>query len=553
MPVVTQQEFKKLVRKRPEGVEAKDIYDSLVKRGYEIEGVRVGSPQDSAQPGLAGGLKQAAKIGLDVGEGFAGVMGKTVGGLIGKPTEFIGKKTGSDFVERFGQNLQTAGEDIMGAPQTQGEQIARGVGAGAGVMANLAGASRVGLGALGAKAVQAVGGGKVAQLAGSALAASPLETAVVTEGLEGRLPSKGELGVGAGVDVLAPAALRGAGKLVKKALYKGPVDEIIEKGIEKGIRPSIAGKSRPGDSKKYMDQAKTAVKTIVENKEALSLVDEAGERVPGKLPESLKEFSDAVGQAKKLVFDEYDSLTKAAGQKGATVDVTSFSEELAKVADSKVLQDLRPEVVKYAQEKMKSLAKRGSYSAEEAQEAITLLNKSLESFYRNPSPEGLVKASVDALIVNNLRKGLDDVIEKMTGKEYQTLKNQYGALKSIEKDVVKRSIVDARKNQAGLIDFTDIFSSGDIISGIATMNPALVAKGGAQMAIKNYFKKLNDPNEVIKKMFSGVDEAIERGDTPGLRDKIVQQILQTEKSVDRSLVERIVSAAIKAAGTNSQD
>jgi hypothetical protein len=118
------------------------------------------------------------------------------------------------------------------------------------------------------------------------------------------------------------------------------------------------------------------------------------------------------------------------------------------------------------------------------------------------------------MIANNIRTSLDNVITNATGEGYSALKKVYGSLKSIEKDVAHRSIVDARKNVKGLIDFTDIFSAGDIISGIATMNPAQIAKGGFQKAIATVYKKLNDPNRTIKKMFQGAEKYIQRKETP---------------------------------------
>lgn len=288
------------------------------------------------------------------------------------------------------------------------------------------------------------------------------------------------------------------------------VNKIIDKGIEKGIRPSVAGKQTAQQMNAFKQNARTAVLAITKNKKALSFSNDVGEVLKGVVPKSLKEFSESVEQTKKTIFKKYDSLAKKAGEIGGQVNLSSVAEELKKVGADKVLNDLYPDVVSYAEKRAESLAKRATYSTEEAQTAIKHLNESLQAFYRNPTFESASKAQIDAMVANNIRTSLDNVITNATGEGYSALKKVYGSLKAIEKDVSHRAIVDARKNVKGLIDFTDIFSAGDILSGIATMNPAQIAKGGVQKAIATIYKKLNDPNRTIKKMFQGAEKYLQR-------------------------------------------
>lgn len=291
---------------------------------------------------------------------------------------------------------------------------------------------------------------------------------------------------------------------------EGAVNKIIDKGIEKGIRPSVAGKKTAQQVDAFKQDARTAVLAITKNKKALSFANDVGESVKGIVPRSLKEFAESVDQTKKTIFKKYDSLAKKAGEAGARVNLAPVAEELKKVGADKVLNDLYPEVVSYAEKRAETLAKRTAYSAEEAQTAIKHLNESLQAFYRNPTFESASKAQIDAMIANNIRSSLDNVITSATGEGYSALKKVYGSLKAIEKDVAHRAIVDARKNVKGLIDFTDIFSAGDIIAGVATMNPAQIAKGGVQKAIATLYKKINDPNRTIKNMFQGAEKYLQR-------------------------------------------
>ena len=299
----------------------------------------------------------------------------------------------------------------------------------------------------------------------------------------------------------------GAEDLYKAITSKSPeqVDAFITKNFEKGVKPTVTGKGTLGQVEKYKQNAIDAVKTIVENKPKLNIVDEFGEST-GSLPKSLKEFTQAIDQTKKVIFDQYDAMAKAAGEKGAVVDLKPIANELKIIEGDTVMQDLHPDIVNYANTRAKALESRGQYTTADTQRAIEIFNKSLEAFYKNPSYETASKAAVDAMIANKLRISLDDAIEGLQGEGYQALKNKYGSLKAIEKDVVKRSIVDARKNAKGLIDFTDVVSGSELLKGLATMDPGSFATAAGIKGISAYIKYLNDPNTSIAKLFSGVEK-----------------------------------------------
>jgi len=134
------------------------------------------------------------------------------------------------------------------------------------------------------------------------------------------------------------------------------------------------------------------------------------------------------------------------------------------------------------------------------------LNKSLEAFYRNPSYDAASKAAIEALVANKLRTSLDDVITSLQGEGYNTLRKQYGSLKAIENDVLRATLRQSRANVKGLIDYTDIFSGGQVVIGLLTLNPQLIATGAAQKAIASFFKYLNSPNRAIQDVFKLADK-----------------------------------------------
>ncbi len=244
-------------------------------------------------------------------------------------------------------------------------------------------------------------------------------------------------------------AISGAKKMVPQptqGMLSRQYTNTVKKGIEKAIRPGVEGKRTFGQAGQYFNKAEDAVSSIVDNAPNLTFTDDLGEVVAGRLPKNLKQFSESIEQTKKGIFEKYNTMAQDAGEAGATVQLTPIADDISAITKSKPLMDNAPDVVEYATKRSEALAGRGVYTAQEAQEAVSILNKSLDSFYKNPTYDTFGKAYIDSQIAQHLRKGLDDVIETTTGAGYQGLKRQYGSLKAIEKDVNRRMIVHGRLN-----------------------------------------------------------------------------------------------------------
>jgi hypothetical protein len=283
------------------------------------------------------------------------------------------------------------------------------------------------------------------------------------------------------------------------------IERKIISSFEKGVKPLLPARSTSATTAKYKESIVDAVKTIKENKINLAYTDDIGEQVVGRTPQTLQEMSTAIEQTKKTIYDQYDSLAKEAGEQGLKINTNSLTPELDNIIANEALQISNPEAIIYAQNLKDRLSYR-ELDAQTVQSVIQNYNKSLEAFYRNPTYDSASKASIDALIANRLRQALDDGISGLTGAQYQSLKNQYGSLKTIERDVIKAALRDARKNNKGLIDYTDILTGGDVISGILTLNPTLLARGAGARSIKEFYKYLNSPNRAIKNMFKEAEK-----------------------------------------------
>jgi uncharacterized protein YfiM (DUF2279 family) len=279
-----------------------------------------------------------------------------------------------------------------------------------------------------------------------------------------------------------------------------PSDEFIKRAqfnYEKAVRPSVSGKTRASDYQKYMDKATSAMEEIVQQ------ARKAGKPVP----DDLKSFATAIEDARMTIYPQYNSMAKQAGSAGATVDINPIIRDLEKIRSSKAIKDFGGNAVKHIDDLIDTIGTRQQYTPEEAEEAIKLLNQKLSGYYGGRS-SGLneVTASIDDTVARFLRLSLDDAVDKYNGPGYQQLKNRYGALRTIEKDVVNRAIVDGRKNNVGLLDFSDMFSVSKGVYSAAKLDPAGAAAAGAMYALKQNMKKRNDPNLLVKKLFKDLDK-----------------------------------------------
>lgn len=276
--------------------------------------------------------------------------------------------------------------------------------------------------------------------------------------------------------------------------------------FKKGVKPSIAGKKSLGQIDNYDNNVVNAVRTIKENQPNLKFTDEVGTELVGETPKTLQQFSESIDQTKKTIYDRYNALAIQAGDKGLSVDLKPIVNELDTVINNKALSLTNPKAVEYAALAKKRYQAFDNLDAETAQQVIQNYNKSLEAFYKNPNYETASNAAIDAMIANRIRQSLDEGITGLTGEAYGALKKQYGSLKAIEQDVLRAAMREAKRDGKGLIDYTDIFSGGDIVNGILTMSPGLIAKGATQKAIASFYKYLKNPNRAIENIFKTVDQ-----------------------------------------------
>jgi cell fate (sporulation/competence/biofilm development) regulator YmcA (YheA/YmcA/DUF963 family) len=275
---------------------------------------------------------------------------------------------------------------------------------------------------------------------------------------------------------------------------KTGVEAYVKKGVDKGIKPTVKNKSSYTAMRSFDENANVAVRTIAENKNNLNLVDEFGEKIAR--PRSAAEMAQAIEQTKKNVYKQYHQMAVEAGEKGAQTDISPVIYKLQDVSG-----DIKynPQIREYARKMVDEVSELQGAIPDVIESRIKDLNSSLAGFYDGRVTRA--QAQIDASVANMMREQLDNTIMSAVGDGYQGLKNKYGALKAIEKEVNHRAIVNARRASKGIADLTDIFTGGDLISGVLTMNPAAVTRGVAGRGIKEIYKTLNNPDRYINEMF----------------------------------------------------
>lgn len=310
------------------------------------------------------------------------------------------------------------------------------------------------------------------------------------------------------------------------ALVPGKLSETVARSPDqdlladytRAVKPGIPGKRTSPQRRDYYDQVKSAISSIIDNKDNLAFADDTGRVTTGELPKSLAQFSDAIEQTKQRVFDKYNAKAQAADDQGALVSLFPVYMKLNEIVHDPVYRDLAPRVVKDTSDMVNTMMARGWYSPAEMQRAIRTLNEGLDAFYKNPSMETATRASVDARLASLLRERLDDAITNLDGPGYQELKNEYGALKAIERDVNNRTLVVARQEKGGGIfgRIADVSAIGEVLHGIVTHGVGPVVKGLMLKGVAQAVKRARNPDNVIAKVF----QRAETQQSPRVRQRL---------------------------------
>lgn len=296
---------------------------------------------------------------------------------------------------------------------------------------------------------------------------------------------------------IAKSAVRGARKTF--APIETETKMAIREGIDKGIKPYFSNKVTPQAREKFYEKATEAFQIIHKIKPRIT--DTATEITEKRSPRTRAEMLEALDRSKKVIFKQYNKIAQEAGEKGVVFDASGVLSDMRSIANNK---EYSPNIRQYVKSAIKDIKELDGETPVVVQSRIRELNEMASGFFTGRTDK--VKSRVDASIAAKMRKALDETISKSTDQKYQALKNSYGSLLAVEKDLVRQVALEARKNNKSLIDYTDIFTGSDILSGLVTANPAMLVSGLAGRTAKEYIKFINNPNRFIKKAFEALEK-----------------------------------------------
>jgi len=268
------------------------------------------------------------------------------------------------------------------------------------------------------------------------------------------------------------------------------------------VSPGVKGKKKTVEGIiENKQNAVKSVKNIVENKANLTFRDiETNNVVSGELPSNLWEFGGSVTHQKSQVYKEVLDRVGAAADE--PVDTSRIVEAMTEIMDDPVYAN-ETAITNRAQQALNKYLLT-DYTPRQIEDLIQLENDRLQAFYRGSGTQA--DAIVSAIVANNLRDMLDEAVEAAGGQGVKELKQQYGALKSIEGDVIHRALHNSQAREAGLVDMFGIRTIGDVAAGAAGDLGAL-RRGAGQIAGEGFIKALNDRDALINRMFMVADQA----------------------------------------------
>jgi chorismate mutase len=493
------------------------------------------------QSGVGGGfLKSLANVGKSLVKNVAGIVASPFTGAVNiakLPGEALGL---SQDIANAKQASQKAQQMALQVKQKTGVASKAGtkqepVATASSILSNIkTGAKETLL----SEAIQKLTGGDV-QGAVKSIAEDPYQVLPYLLGVKqavGKAPKAGTLAGNIETAVKAPTeALKYAsgvtkeiGGLTKKAVTSEPVksfvskgtplegilsptpeiklarlDQAIKTGIDKGVKiRDIAARKTVAGREKFYQDANIAVKSIAERRNNIQILDEKGNPT-GKAPQSNYEAAQAIGQAKEQIWKDVEAISKEAKEMGIRVStdpVIKFLDDYTKDISHS------PEARAYAKSQIAKVKELNGADPVTIEARIKELNNELTGYYgKTVKP---VNAQIDASIAYHLRQLQEASLENAPDGLYGSLKKQFGSLKALEPEVNHRATVQARQAGAKIYDFTDVFTGGEIASGIITGNIATITRGTAGMIIKSIYKKINNPDRYISSMFKQAYDTI---------------------------------------------
>jgi hypothetical protein len=298
----------------------------------------------------------------------------------------------------------------------------------------------------------------------------------------------------------SPLILMRKGKVARQetAVLDSQISQVVRKGVNKGIRPTIVGKSNFKQMEKQYKNYETAIQDIIETN-------------PEKIPQTLTEASKANLDTKIRLWNDATKMSGMAEEAGAAVSLNPVISEMRAIATHPDMIRLN----KAGSQKLLEMADTWEalptvISPMEAEATMANLNTLSKGFWKDPNPNSLGMGVNMERLASILRKELTRSVENMAGSGYADFRKRYGAQAAIEKELANRALVDARKSPSGYFDILDAGTAAEFMHGLIGLNPASMAGAVAIRGVKKYLQNRADPNKIVADMFNKTKDLMDR-------------------------------------------
>ena len=348
-------------------------------------------------------------------------------------------------------------------------------------------------------------------------------------------------------------------------LPKNQADNVrkeAEQYINKSIKPTVKWKMSQADYNKFIDDTLDIVDLMDKNKWILQYTDDAWNAVKWQMPTNMRETSEALWNLKKVLYDQYNEIAKQAGDAGARVNMNKafqqlddlskdISQNIANPQTKNIIDTYKDALLQYTDDA-------GTIAIEDAQKLTQDFNKQLTAFFKNPNMNDVSKNSIVAQLnkwtKDAINDSIDDVLDNSikngssASSQYTQLKSFYGKIKTIEDEISKRALVEARKNAKGLSStILDSLSWWEFTSAVLSLDPVKAGKAWVMNLISRYYNYVNNPNTQLNNLF----KLVERTNNPTTTQTITQWIKNTVNQWVRNVAQQVVKPNVVASTTTA--
>ena len=348
-------------------------------------------------------------------------------------------------------------------------------------------------------------------------------------------------------------------------LPKSQADNVrkeAEQYINKSIKPTVKWKMNQADYNKFIDDTLDIVDLMDKNKWILQYTDDAWNAVKWQMPTNMRETSEAIWNLKKVLYDQYNEIAKQAGDAGARVNMNKafqqlddlskdISQNIANPQTKNIIDTYKDALLQYTDDA-------GTIAIEDAQKLTQDFNKQLTAFFKNPNMNDVSKNSIVAQLnkwtKDAINDSIDDVLDNSikngssASSQYTQLKSFYGKIKTIEDEISKRALVEARKNAKGLSStILDSLSWWELTSAVLSLDPVKAGKAWVMNLISRYYNYVNNPNTQLNNLF----KLVERTNNPTTTQTITQWIKNTVNQWVKNVAQQVVKPNVVASTTTA--